>query len=1063
MKIGEIYSSAIKQNFASNKVIYVLRGFNYFSEELNLEPEQYLLKTKPLVSADNEDVAQLTKKLTGDAALYCFVEDLLWLYNNSLSGLIGINGYRLVVINNDIFNAYYPDSKQSIDELDAKAQLFDADTDNLVQTFYSDLRRIKDRLYLLYNDLGSVQVEQVNISDHFNTEYKLESNPELQTAIPDEFDFLTLTDTILNLLEDGSGKLSVLQETTGENQHVNHLQRVLAQLGIETIYRDFDPQAGNTGIDKLDRYRDILRRKNSEYDFYPIKLYADPYETTDLVDINQSVIVDTIVKNVELAQNYESFRDVFVTAPTGAGKSVMFQIPAIYLAEEHNLLTIVVTPLIGLMDDQVDNIRTMTDKAATINSGYTPAEKEDTLKRVKEGQVSILYLSPESLLSNTDITNLIGDRQIGLIVIDEAHTVATWGKSFRPDYWYLGDFIYKLRSDKKNPHRFPIATFTATATFSGKDNMYQDILDSLKMTPEKFIGNVKRDDITFDIRNLEKKHAYQEEKLNTAAESINKLAESGEKTLVYTPYTGQVSDLYHKMSDPSKVGMYTGRLTAGEKNETLRDIKSGAKNVVLATKAFGMGIDINDIKNVYHFAPTGNVADYVQEIGRAARKPDMTGVAATDFYKEDLRYVKALHGMSVIKNYQIKGVLQKILELYRKYDRRNFLVAPEEFAYVFAGKDSSADDIDSRLKTTLLIIKKDFDISSSSNYTPLIFKPRSMFTRSNFMIKDDFLPILEDAGFLKFFKNRQLPRKMEEVISASLSNGPITTYMPGDIYELDFKTLWESRYKDLSFGDFKRRFYINELEFDFKVGDMIFKETIVEINSVNSFRSIKVNFFEFCTALESILGDLQQSNKFFKVEKLVEMLMERTSIEKKYVAEMVAPQIMYLLHKIELNGFNNQSFSNYDSQKDMFIIKNNTFAQRIYILKKAIRNMLSDDEARRVIRYTRSGLSSPEVIAAQFLESLELVDTKISEGSNPEFFVRVNSPYAIERILDDERYRSRTLRLVNEKHEESCDLMTYFFTKLNSDSERWSFIEEYFLGKLDDQLERIRYEITDLK
>ncbi len=1059
MTIKEIYSSVISKQFVSSKKLYVLRGFNFFSESFDIPSGSYLIDSKPLTKAEPEKIAQITSKLTGNQPIYCFVEDLLWLHDSALSGLIGINGYSIVIINNDLFNAYYPDVEMSPDDLANKSQMFDDDSDNLIQTFYSDMGRINDQLFIAYNDVDAIPAEQLNISDFFESNQKLDTEPDQITDLPDEINPMSLSGIVLDILESHSSGISVLRENLNRNQNVSHLLSLLDGFGIEIKYRGFDPRAGSETVDKIDAYRKILQRKDSSYDFYDIKLYEDPYEGTTLINLNQSVIIDTIVKNVEFARNYESFRDVFVTSPTGSGKSVMFQIPAIYLAEKHNLLTIVVTPLIGLMDDQVANIRTMTDKAATINSGYTPAEKEETLARVKDGSVSILYLSPESLLSNTDITNLIGDREIGLMVIDEAHTVATWGKSFRPDYWYLGDFIYKLRSNKKNSHRFPIATFTATATFSGKDNMYQDILDSLKMTPEKFIGDVKRDDISFQIRHREKDHAYQEEKLNTAVESIVELSKNGDKTLVYTPYTSQVSDLFHKMPDQSKVGLYTGRLGSGEKNETLRDIKSGAKNIVLATKAFGMGIDINDIKNVYHFAPTGNVTDYVQEIGRAARKPDMTGIASTDYYNEDLRYVKALHGMSIIKNYQIKGVLQKILELYRKYDRRNFLVAPEEFAYVFASKESDADKIDSNLKTALLIIKKDFDISSGSNYTPLVFKPRSMFTRSNFMIKDEFLPLLEQANLLKFFKKRNLPRKLEEIVGSSVRNGPVTTHMPGDLYELDFKSLWESEYKDFSFGDFKRRFYTNELDFKFKVGEMMFKETVIEIESTNNFGSVKASFFEFCSVLEGILGDLQQSNKYFRIETLVEMLLEKTNIEKKYIAEMVAPQIMYLLHKIELSGFNNHSFTNYDSQKDMFFIKNNSFAQRIYILKKAVRNMLNNDSARNEVRYTRSGLASPEVIAAQFLESLELLDTKISEGSNPEFFVRVNSPYAIERILNDDYYRSQTLRLVNEKHEESCDLMTYFFTMLDSDEKRWSFIEKYFLGKIDDELEQIRYEI----
>ncbi|WP_223325093.1 DEAD/DEAH box helicase, partial [Streptococcus sanguinis] len=175
------------------------------------------------------------------------------------------------------------------------------------------------------------------------------------------------------------------------------------------------------------------------------------------------------------AQKEEQFRDIFVTAPTGAGKSVMFQIPAIYLAEKSDLVTIVISPLIGLMNDQVNNIQSMTKLAETINSDYTPSQKENVLEQIKNGDKSILYLSPETLLSNTDITNLIGDRKIGLLVVDEAHIVSTWGKSFRPDYWYLGEFISRLRKSEKSNQNFPIATFTATATYGSKDNMYFDI------------------------------------------------------------------------------------------------------------------------------------------------------------------------------------------------------------------------------------------------------------------------------------------------------------------------------------------------------------------------------------------------------------------------------------------------------------------------------------------------------------------------------------------------------------------------------------------------------------
>ena len=143
--------------------------------------------------------------------------------------------------------------------------------------------------------------------------------------------------------------------------------------------------------------------------------------------------------------------------------------------------------------------------------------------------------------------------------------MATWGKSFRPDYWYLGDFINKLRNDTKQGYRFPIVTFTATSTFGGEDNMYHDIIESLKMTPNKYIGNVRRDDIKFDIRQKKSDHDYQNEKFDASIKTINELASTQEKVLVYVPYTKHVDDIIMGLNNPEKAGRYHGGLQPGEK------------------------------------------------------------------------------------------------------------------------------------------------------------------------------------------------------------------------------------------------------------------------------------------------------------------------------------------------------------------------------------------------------------------------------------------------------------------------------------------------------------------
>lgn len=186
-----------------------------------------------------------------------------------------------------------------------------------------------------------------------------------------------------------------------------------------------------------------------------------------------------IVLQANAALEGKDFRDIFVTSPTGAGKSIMFQIPAVYLAEkykENKPLTIVISPLIGLMNDQVYNLQNKDITfSATINSEISPVEKMNIITKIQNGEISILYVSPETLLSRSDIKMLIGDRKVGLLVIDEAHIVTTWGKSFRSDYWYLGNYIQKLRKKMK----FPIATFTATAIYGGVEDMYSETRDSL--------------------------------------------------------------------------------------------------------------------------------------------------------------------------------------------------------------------------------------------------------------------------------------------------------------------------------------------------------------------------------------------------------------------------------------------------------------------------------------------------------------------------------------------------------------------------------------------------------
>ena len=287
---------------------------------------------------------------------------------------------------------------------------------------------------------------------------------------------------------------------------------------------------------------DSLERYWGYPSFRSIKMYdlaAVEDHQKEVITISQEDIICDLIEQAENCVAGKTYRDIFVTAPTGSGKSLMFQLPAIYLAEKYSLLTLVITPLIGLMNDQVQNLEERGYTGAkTINSDISPIVRDEILASVANGDCDILYLSPESLLSRSDVEQLIGKRKIGMLVVDESHIVTTWGKQFRPDYWYLGDHIRKLRKrqsqSETDPVPFIIATFTATAIYGGNEDMYHETLNSLHMVnPITHLGHIRRSNISIEVSQAEKKtrNEYESDKFDFLISEIHKALEN---TLPFT-------------------------------------------------------------------------------------------------------------------------------------------------------------------------------------------------------------------------------------------------------------------------------------------------------------------------------------------------------------------------------------------------------------------------------------------------------------------------------------------------------------------------------------------------
>lgn len=299
----------------------------------------------------------------------------------------------------------------------------------------------------------------------------------------------------------------------------------------------------------------------------------------------------------EIISNILRGRDSFCILPTGAGKSICYQIPALMF----NGITIVISPLISLMKDQVDNLNSNGINARYINSTQKLEVSDEIIELCKKGEVKLLYIAPEKL-ENEFFKRKLRLLNISQIAIDEAHCVSMWGHDFRKSYGLIAEFIDNLRI------RPVVTAFTATAT----EVVRKDVINLLKLrNPYIYIGS-------FDRENLEIKLYIEEDKLELVKDIIRE--REGEAGIIYCATRKEVDGLYYYLKDLGyDVLKYHGGLKDSEKEFYQDEFLNENSNVMIATNAFGMGIDKSNIRYIIHFTIPKNIEDYYQEIGRAGR------------------------------------------------------------------------------------------------------------------------------------------------------------------------------------------------------------------------------------------------------------------------------------------------------------------------------------------------------------------------------------------------------------------------------------------------------------
>ena len=296
-------------------------------------------------------------------------------------------------------------------------------------------------------------------------------------------------------------------------------------------------------------------------------------------------------------------RDLLAVMPTGSGKSIGYQLPAL-LSEG---TTLVVSPLIALMKDQVDELLRKGIAAAALHSLATPAERRAAEAAMREGRLRLLYVAPERFASEA-FRRLLAGTPLALFAVDEAHCVSEWGHDFRPDYRSLGEAARACRRADGAPGRPPVLAFTATATPEVRD----DIVELLGLeTPQVFVAGFDRPNLFLDVRRV----SGEIEKRALLPELVRR-----RRALVYAATRKSAVRAADALREARiEAAAYHGGMDEPERTHVQNRFADGSLAVVCATNAFGMGIDRPDIEAVVHFELPGSLEAYYQEIGRGGR------------------------------------------------------------------------------------------------------------------------------------------------------------------------------------------------------------------------------------------------------------------------------------------------------------------------------------------------------------------------------------------------------------------------------------------------------------
>lgn len=613
----------------------------------------------------------LLKKVLGDEIFKNkkIIDTLLWsalLFSDNPYHKL-VKGYKIV--NDSDYNNPLSDCKLTkellIDELNRFNEL-EVDLQHIFASLLSNIEAYSGFLNLINyrSDSWNVSAEIVSlfknkICDHVDVLQLVKEHPsELAYAL-----------ALINTKEDKSVLAYWVSKTLPETQEI---------------------------LDKI-RFK-YCGKKTCEYcnsNLNPRKALQRYFGYEDFRSFDKDEEISLQEKTVRAGLSTSSFVAVF---PTGGGKSLTFQLPALMKGSLSRQLTVVISPLVSLMKDQVENLENRFDitKAVAINGLLSPLERQDAIERVENGGVQLLYISPESLRSPT-ILRILKQRSIARFVIDEAHCFSSWGQDFRVDYLYIAEFIKNL-DEERLYGKIPVSCFTATAKPQVIEDIKTYFKTKLNLELEEYVTRASRTNLHYEVISIEDP----DQKMG---ELLNLLKKCEKPAIIYASRTKRVEEISEKLG---KVGFqstyFHGKLDKDVKKEQMDAFMNNEKDIIVATSAFGMGVDKDDVKSVIHYNISDSLENYVQEAGRAGRDENIQAKCYILFNEEDLNKHFSLLQQSKINQKEIQQIWRFLVNIskFRKTDKISNSAL--EIARN-AGWDTEIKELETRVKASIAALE----------------------------------------------------------------------------------------------------------------------------------------------------------------------------------------------------------------------------------------------------------------------------------------------------------------------------------------------------------------------